>query len=57
MNTKEPAVLGAAFAALVNALAIFVFGEDLSEEQTGAIVVTITVLAGFFIRSKVTPVA
>lgn len=57
MSKAEPAVIGAAIAALLNGLAIFALGDELTEDQQGAIVVTVTVLAGLFVRSKVTPVA
>ena len=52
----EPAVLAAAFAAVLNVLVLLVFGRELEKEEEAAIVTVITIVAGFFIRSKVTPV-
>lgn len=51
----EPAVLGAALAAVINVLVLLVFNEGLSKDQETAIVTVVTLVAGFFIRSKVTP--
>lgn len=53
----EPAVLVALVVAAINALSVFALGEDLSEDQQGAIAVVSVLIGGFFTRSKVTPVA
>lgn len=52
----EPAVLAAAFAAVINVIALLVLDRELNQEETAAVVTVVTVAAGFFIRSKVTPV-
>lgn len=54
--TKEPAAVTAAFAAIVDAVVLFA-DLGLDSEAKGAIVVVITLIAGLFTRSKVTPVA
>ena len=51
----EPAVIGAAVAAILNLVVLLMLGEELTVEQQGAIVTVVTVLAGLFIRSQVTP--
>lgn len=51
---KEPAVLAAAVAAVINAVVIALGGE-LSAELQGAVVVVVTALAGLFIRGRVSP--
>lgn len=51
----EPAVVGAAIAALLNAIVLIVFKQELDAEVRAAIVTVVTVLAGLYIRSKVTP--
>lgn len=51
----EPAVLATFAAALIGDLAIV--GISVSEPTKATITGVITLLAGFFIRSKVTPVA
>ncbi len=56
MTTREPAAIGAAVAAVVNALVLFA-GLGLTADQEGAVVVVVTMVAGLFIRSKVSPVA
>ncbi len=56
MNTREPAAIGAAVAAVVNALVLFA-GLGLTADQEASIVVVVTMIAGLFIRSKVQPVA
>jgi len=50
----EPAAVAAFFAALVNAAVLF--GLDLTDEQTGALVLIVTLGAGLFVRQRVTPV-
>ena len=52
----EPAVLAAAFAAVLNVIALLVLDRELDQEETAAVIAVVTILAGFFIRSKVTPV-
>jgi hypothetical protein len=54
---NEPAVLGAAFAALINGVVLILLKHELSPEARDAIVLVVTTGAGFFIRSKVSPVA
>lgn len=53
----EPAVVGAAVAAVINLFVLLVFNEHLDKDQETAIVTVVTLVAGLFIRSKVTPVA
>lgn len=55
--TNEPAAIGAAAAAAINAVVLFALGGSLSVEEQGAIVTVVTLVAGLFIRSKVSPVA
>lgn len=50
----EPAVIVSLVAAAI-ALAVS-FGLELSNEQTGAILAFVTIVAGLVTRSKVTPV-
>lgn len=52
---KEPAVIVSLVAAVI-ALAVS-FGLPLTGEQIGSINAVVVILAGFFIRSQVTPVA
>lgn len=53
---KEPAAVTGIAAALLNAAVIY--GHlGLTNDQQGVIVAAVTIVAGFFIRSKVTPVA
>lgn len=52
----EPAVVGAAVAAIVNLVVLLLLKHELSIEERGAIVTVVTVIAGLFIRSQVTPV-
>jgi hypothetical protein len=52
----EPAVLAAAVAAIINLVVLLALGEELDSEIQAAIVTVVTVLAGLFIRSQVTPV-
>lgn len=53
----EPAVIGAVVAAAINAVVLVLLKHDLSPDEKAAIVTVVTLLAGVFIRSKVTPVA
>jgi hypothetical protein len=55
VKSKEPAVIGTALAAVINLIVLLVFDHELSEEQTVAIVSVVTIAAGLFVRSKVTP--
>ncbi len=54
--SKEPAAVGTFAATILNAVVLFA-DLGLDGEQQGAIVTVITLIAGAFIRSKVTPVA
>lgn len=54
---SEPAAIGAAAAAAVNAVVLFALDRSLSLDEQGAIVTVVTLIAGLFIRSKVSPVA
>lgn len=51
----EPAVIGAAVAAIVNLVVLLVLKHELSLEERGAIVTVVTVIAGVYVRSQVTP--
>lgn len=51
----EPAVIGAAAAAILNVVVLLVLKRELSLEEQAAIVTLVTVLAGFFVRSQVSP--
>ena len=53
---NEPAAIGAAVAAAINAVVLFALDQSLTLDEQGAIVTVVTVVAGLFIRSKVTPV-
>jgi hypothetical protein len=52
----EPAVIGAAVAAIINLIVLLVFKHELGTEEKAAIVTVVTLVAGVFIRSQVTPV-
>lgn len=52
---REPAAVTSLVAAAVSAVALFAH-IDLTADQQGAIAVVVTLLAGLFIRSQVTPV-
>lgn len=52
----EPAAITGLAAAFLNAMVLFA-DLDLTGDQQGVIVTAITIIAGMFIRSKVTPVA
>lgn len=56
MKTAEPSAITAGFAAAVQAIVLFA-DLDLNADAQSAIVVVCTLVAGLFIRSKVTPVA
>lgn len=56
MHTKEPAAIGAFAAAILAAVTNFA-DLGLSGDQQGAITTVVILVAGFFIRAKVTPVA
>lgn len=51
----EPAAIGAVSAAVVNLVVLLVLKKELSLEEQAAIVSVVTVIAGLFIRSQVTP--
>lgn len=51
----EPAAIGAAVAAIVNVVVLLVLKKELSIEEQTAIVTVVTLVAGLFIRSQVTP--
>jgi hypothetical protein len=51
----EPAVIGAAVAAIINLVVLLVLKQELSIEEQSAIVAVVTIVAGFFVRSQVTP--
>lgn len=53
---KEPAVIGAAVAAVINVLVLLVFKHELDPGVQAAIVAAVTAIAGVFIRQQVTPV-
>ena len=57
MRTTEPAVIGTAIAAAVNAVVLFALKHELDPEVQKAIVVIVTLIAGWVVRSRVTPVA
>lgn len=52
----EPAAVTAIAAAALNALVLFAH-LGVSDDQQGVLVAAITIIAGFFIRSRVTPVS
>lgn len=51
----EPAMIGAALAAVLSVIVLLVFGRELSKEEEAAIVAVVTLIMGLFVRSKVTP--
>lgn len=52
---KEPAAIGAAFAAAIDVVVLLVLKHELSTEEKTAIITVTTLLAGLFVRSQVTP--
>lgn len=52
----EPAVIGAVVAAVINAVVLIVFKQELDTEEKAAIVTVVTLIAGLFVRSQVSPV-
>jgi hypothetical protein len=52
----EPAVVGAAIAAVLNAIVLLVFKTELGTEEKAAILTVVNLAAGLFIRANVTPV-
>ena len=52
---SEPAAVGASVAAAINAVVLLVLRHELSADVRGAIVVVVTLLAGLYVRSQVTP--
>jgi hypothetical protein len=57
VNSREPAIIAAAIATIINAIVLLVFKEELDLEVQTAIITVVTLVAGWIIRSKVTPVA
>lgn len=57
MPKTEPAAIGAIVAAALNVVVLLVLKKELSLEEQAAIVTAVTLVAGLFVRSKVTPVA
>ncbi len=55
MFGREPAAIVAAFTAAVDSIVLFA-DLNLDSDQQAAIVVVLTLIAGLFTRSKVTPV-
>lgn len=53
---REPAAIGAISAAILNAV-VLIADLGLTNDEQGVIVTAVTIIAGLFIRSKVTPVA
>jgi hypothetical protein len=53
----EPAVIGAAVAAAINAVVLLLLKHDLDPDARNASVSLVTLIAGVFIRTRVTPVA
>jgi hypothetical protein len=53
----EPAAIGGVVAAILNLIVLLVLDQELSIEEQAAIVGAVTLVAGLFIRSRVTPVA
>ena len=52
----EPAAVAAVVVSVISVLTLLVFKRELSQEESTAIVVAVTLIAGFFVRSQVTPV-
>lgn len=52
----EPAAIGAAVAAIVNIIVLLVLKKELSLEEQAAIVGVVTLVAGLFVRSQVSPI-
>lgn len=55
MKNSEPAVIAGVVAAVINAVTLIVFGQELTTEQGAAVVGVVTTIAAFYIRSQVTP--
>lgn len=53
---REPAVIAAAVAAVINLVVLLALGHELDKDAQAAIVTVVTVLAGLFIRANVSPV-
>jgi hypothetical protein len=56
-TVSEPAAIGTIVAAAINAIVLFALKHELDPDVQSAIVLIVTMIAGLFIRSKVTPVA
>lgn len=52
----EPAMIGAAIAAVLSVITLLVFGHELTKEEEAAIVAVVTLIMGLFVRAKVSPV-
>jgi ABC-type cobalamin transport system permease subunit len=52
----EPAVIGVATAAAVNLVVLLLLKHELSADEKAAVVTLVTLIAGLFVRSQVTPV-
>lgn len=52
----EPAAVGAVIAAILNVIALILLDKELSDDEQAAIVAAVTLVAGVFVRSKVSPV-
>jgi hypothetical protein len=57
MPKTEPAAVAAALAAAISVVVLLVFKHELSQEESAAIIGVVTLLAGLWTRSKVSPVA
>ena len=53
----EPAMVGGIVAAAINLIVLLLLNHELSNDVQTAIVALVTLLAGLFVRSRVTPVA
>lgn len=54
--TREPVAIATTLATIINLIVLLVFKADLALEVQAAIVTIVTAIAGFFARSRVTPV-
>lgn len=54
---QEPAAIATAITSIVALVCLLVFGKELTDGETAAILTAATVIAGFFVRQNVTPVA
>jgi hypothetical protein len=56
MPKSEPAMWGTALAAVISVVTLLVFGRELEKEEEAAIIGVVTLIAGFYVRSQVSPV-